>query len=101
MISFAWRRSRDDACARLKGFVHYRVSLVQPSSPAASGNLLTLKALGYSDVARIAFALLRRSREFVWVVLGLLYLVLMEWVPGMVRDTGAEDYPPDVVARKF
>jgi uncharacterized protein (TIRG00374 family) len=40
------------------------------------GNLLLLEAFGYSDVAGITFALLRRFRELVWIGIGLLCLAL-------------------------
>lgn len=39
------------------------------------GNLLLLKIFGYSDVAGITFALLRRFRELVWIGVGLLCLM--------------------------
>jgi hypothetical protein len=38
------------------------------------GNLLLLKAFGYSDVTGITFALLRRFRELVWIGIGLVCL---------------------------
>ena len=41
------------------------------------GNLLLLKAFGYSDVTGITFALLRRFRELVWIGVGLLCLLLI------------------------
>jgi uncharacterized protein (TIRG00374 family) len=41
------------------------------------GNLLLLEAFGYSDVAGITFALLRRFRELVWIGIGLLCLALL------------------------
>jgi len=41
------------------------------------GNVLLLQAFGYSDVAGITFALLRRFRELVWIGLGLLCLILV------------------------
>ena len=41
------------------------------------GNLLLLKAFGYSDVTGITFALLRRFRELVWIGLGLLCLTFV------------------------
>lgn len=41
------------------------------------GNLLLLKAFGYSDVTGITFALLRRFRELVWIGIGLLCLAVM------------------------
>jgi uncharacterized protein (TIRG00374 family) len=41
------------------------------------GNLLLLKAFGYSDVTGITFALLRRFRELVWIGVGLLCLMLV------------------------
>lgn len=36
-----------------------------------AGNLLLLKAFGYSDVTGVTFALLRRFRELVWIGVGL------------------------------
>jgi len=41
------------------------------------GNLLLLRAFGYSDVTGITFALLRRFRELVWIGLGLLCLAFV------------------------
>lgn len=41
------------------------------------GNLLLLKAFGYSDVTGITFALLRRFRELVWIGVGLLCLAMI------------------------
>ena len=49
------------------------------------GNLLLLKAFGYSDVTGITFALLRRFRELVWIGIGLLCLACM----GRARKTSA------------
>jgi glycosyltransferase 2 family protein len=40
------------------------------------GNLLLLKAFGYSDVTGITFALVRRFRELVWIGVGLLCLAI-------------------------
>jgi uncharacterized protein (TIRG00374 family) len=41
------------------------------------GNLLLLKAFGYSDLTGMTFALLRRFRELVWIGIGLLCLAAM------------------------
>lgn len=41
------------------------------------GNLLLLKAFGYSDITGITFALLRRFRELVWIGIGLLCLAMV------------------------
>ena len=41
------------------------------------GNLLLLKAFGYSDVTGITFALLRRFRELVWIGIGLACLAVL------------------------
>jgi glycosyltransferase 2 family protein len=41
------------------------------------GNLLLLKAFGYSDVTGITFALLRRFRELVWIGIGLVCLATL------------------------
>ncbi len=42
-----------------------------------AGNLLLLTSFGYGEVTGITFALLRRFREFVWIVLGLACLAMM------------------------
>ena len=44
-----------------------------------AGNVLLLVAYGYSEVTGLAFALLRRFRELVWICIGLLCLALMGW----------------------
>ncbi len=41
------------------------------------GNLLLLKAFGYSDITGITFALLRRFRELVWIGIGLVCLTII------------------------
>lgn len=41
------------------------------------GNVLLLKAFGYSEVTGLTFALLRRFRELVWIGIGLLCLAMM------------------------
>jgi len=41
------------------------------------GNLLLMKAFGYTDVTGITFALLRRFRELVWIGIGLVCLAVM------------------------
>ena len=41
------------------------------------GNLFLLKDFGYSDVAGVTFALLRRFRELFWIGLGLLCLAML------------------------
>jgi hypothetical protein len=42
-----------------------------------AGNLLLVTTFGYGDVAGITFALLRRFRELVWVLIGLVCLGIM------------------------
>jgi len=41
------------------------------------GNYFLLKDFGYSDVAGVTFALLRRFRELIWIGIGLLCLVVL------------------------
>ena len=41
------------------------------------GNLLLLKAFGYSDLTGMTFALLRRFRELVWILIGLACLAIL------------------------
>ena len=55
------------------------------------GNLLLLKAFGYSDVTGITFALLRRFRELVWIGIGLLCLALVGGRPAVVREGRVHD----------
>lgn len=42
-----------------------------------AGNLLLLRAFGYSDVTGITFALLRRARELLWIAIGSGCLAIM------------------------
>ncbi|GKS57141.1 hypothetical protein YTPLAS18_06680 [Nitrospira sp.] len=46
-----------------------------------AGNLVLVTAFGYSEVAGITFALLRRFREIVWIVIGLACLTVANWRP--------------------
>ena len=55
------------------------------------GNVLLLKAFGYSDVTGITFALLRRFRELVWIGLGLLCLTFVGGREAVLQ----EDHPDD------
>lgn len=55
------------------------------------GNLLLLKAFGYSDVTGITFALLRRFRELVWIGLGLLCLLFVGGSSVAIQDDRPRD----------
>ena len=55
------------------------------------GNILLLRAFGYSDVTGITFALLRRFRELVWIGLGLLCLTLAGGRAAVIRESRADD----------
>ena len=55
------------------------------------GNMLLLRAFGYSDVTGITFALLRRFRELVWIGLGLLCLALAGGRAAVIRESRADD----------
>jgi glycosyltransferase 2 family protein len=55
------------------------------------GNMLLLRAFGYSDVTGITFALLRRFRELVWIGLGLLCLMLAGGRAAVLRESRADD----------
>lgn len=50
-----------------------------------AGNLLLVRAFGYSDVVGVAFALLRRFRELVWISIGLLCLTLIGKQDGVTK----------------
>jgi glycosyltransferase 2 family protein len=54
-------------------------SFIIPGSLGAQdgGNVLLLRAFGYSDVTGIAFTLLRRFRELAWGGIGLLCLAMI------------------------
>jgi uncharacterized protein (TIRG00374 family) len=51
------------------------------------GNLFLLKDFGYSDVAGITFALVRRYRELVWIGLGLLCLAMLGGRTAVMRES--------------
>ena len=55
------------------------------------GNMLVLKAFGYSDVTGITFALIRRVRELVWIGMGLLCLALVGGKAAVIRERRADD----------
>lgn len=42
-----------------------------------AGNLMLLRAFGYTDVTGMTFALVRRARELVWIAIGVLCLAFM------------------------
>jgi hypothetical protein len=50
------------------------------------GNLFLLKDFGYSEVAGITFALLRRFRELVWIGIGLLCLAVLRGRAAGIQD---------------
>jgi glycosyltransferase 2 family protein len=51
-----------------------------------AGNLFLLKDFGYSDVAGVTFALLRRFRELVWIGVGLLCLAVLRGRAAEVQE---------------
>lgn len=55
------------------------------------GNVLLLKAFGYSDVTGITFALLRRFRELVWIGLGLLCLTFVGGRAVAIQEERTQD----------
>jgi uncharacterized protein (TIRG00374 family) len=55
------------------------------------GNVLLLKAFGYSDVTGIAFALLRRFRELVWIGIGLLCLAMLGGRAAVIQESRTDD----------
>jgi glycosyltransferase 2 family protein len=55
------------------------------------GNMLLLRAFGYSDVTGITFALLRRFRELVWIGLGLLCLTFAGGRAAVIRESRTDD----------
>ncbi len=57
------------------------------------GNLLLVTAFGYSEVAGITFALLRRFREIVWIGIGLICLALLGGRPVAEADGSAQPSP--------
>ena len=55
------------------------------------GNMILLRAFGYSDVTGITFALIRRFRELIWIGLGLLCLALAGGMAKVIQESRAED----------
>lgn len=55
------------------------------------GNLFLLKDFGYSEVAGITFALLRRFRELVWIGIGLLCLAVLRGRVAGTQDSRTLD----------
>jgi uncharacterized protein (TIRG00374 family) len=50
------------------------------------GNYFLLKDFGYSDVAGVTFALLRRFRELIWIGIGLLCLVVLRGHAAVIQE---------------
>ncbi|MGH8761438.1 MAG: lysylphosphatidylglycerol synthase domain-containing protein, partial [Burkholderiales bacterium] len=55
------------------------------------GNLLVLVAFGYSELAGITFALLRRVRELVWIAIGLGCLAALGCRKGMMSEDASRE----------
>jgi glycosyltransferase 2 family protein len=55
------------------------------------GNFLLLKDFGYSDVAGVTFALVRRYRELVWIGVGLLCLATLRGRAAVIQDSRTPD----------
>jgi uncharacterized protein (TIRG00374 family) len=55
------------------------------------GNFFLLKDFGYSDVAAVTFALLRRFRELVWIGVGLLCLAVLRGRKAALQENRTHD----------
>ena len=55
------------------------------------GNLFLLKDFGYSEVAGVTFALLRRFREMVWIGMGLLCIAMLRGRRAGIQETRTLD----------
>jgi uncharacterized protein (TIRG00374 family) len=55
------------------------------------GNFLLLKDFGYSDVAGVTFALVRRYRELVWIGMGLLCLATLRGRAAVIQERRTPD----------
>ena len=55
------------------------------------GNFFLLKDFGYSDVAGVTFAMLRRFRELVWIGLGLLCLAVLRGRAAVIQESRTLD----------
>ena len=55
------------------------------------GNFLLLKDFGYSDVASMTFALVRRYREVVWIVIGLFCLAMLRGRAAIIQESRTPD----------
>jgi hypothetical protein len=72
--------------------VRFATFLVPASlGPFEAANAAIFAALGFGVGAGLAFSLVRRARQVVWIAIGIVVLVLMRWA-------GART-PADVVAR--
>jgi uncharacterized membrane protein YbhN (UPF0104 family) len=72
--------------------VRFATFLVPASlGPFEAANAAIFAALGFGVGAGLAFSLVRRARQVVWIAIGIVVLVLMRW-------SGART-PADVVAR--
>ena len=55
------------------------------------GNFFLLKDFGYSDVAGVTFALVRRYRELVWIGIGLLCLATLRGRAAVIQESRTHD----------
>ncbi len=55
------------------------------------GNFLLLRDFGYSDVAGVTFALVRRYRELVWIGIGLLCLAMLRGRAAVIQESRTSD----------
>ncbi len=58
------------------------------------GYLLLLLTFGYDEVTGIAFALIRRLREVLWIMIGLVLLALMKEKPTVESPISSSEEVP-------
>jgi uncharacterized membrane protein YbhN (UPF0104 family) len=75
--------------------IRFATFLVPASlGPFEAANAAAFAALGFGAGAGLAFSFMRRARQVVWIVIGMVVLMAMRWMSGTVDRRAALDRPP-------
>jgi uncharacterized membrane protein YbhN (UPF0104 family) len=75
--------------------IRFATFLVPASlGPFEAANAAAFAALGFGAGAGLAFSFMRRARQVVWIVIGMLVLIAMRWMSSSVDRRAALDRPP-------
>jgi uncharacterized membrane protein YbhN (UPF0104 family) len=75
--------------------IRFATFLVPASlGPFEAANAAAFAALGFGAGAGLAFSFMRRARQVVWIVIGMVVLMAMRWMSGSVDRRAALDRPP-------